>query len=692
MVGDLQQSIFGQRADLGRYRAFHERLTSNGAGKALEFTTTFRCDQSIVDFVNATFPEVFSSQGQVDFVALRSRPDAGTGQVLRWAPKLPGDFDPEIQDYKKGAIEATQLAAWLKQNGVGKLRARSWSNVVIICPMKRWFGTIVRALAREGLAGQVQSERDQKGSRAAYAWLTALLVAIVEPANAYEIVGVLREIFGTADDDLADFVARGGKFSFEEGTAHAGEIGAILRSLGEAHRRARELPLRDAVEFLIERFFLRERLRQLPADVAEAADAEIGELLVLAANAEAGGASLFEWAEELSRNYSVPRDVQPVRKNAVQIITAHKAKGLQWDAVVLPFFGRRQYFGSSRYPRLVSVGASKEPRAVLRSDDIDEELKALETSQRAQELERLLYVSLTRAKHTLVLVDDLKLFANKTGEVNHCTMAAQLKVRPFESNVPHFHTLRDELSIDPLLVAGSEMQPRMPRLDFPRPKKLDLEKAKNAAHDFPHRRLPHTFSVSHRGDTTAREEQLLDREPDWPLRMVAGAAAAYGSWWHDMMEKMPWFEGVEAWQQHFAIAQQSSQMKARSAREWNSFIGSELKAALADPALVFHTEFPFLHSNSATECTEGLIDLAAFHPKRERWLIVDWKTDRVELAAVRSLIQTYGAQVRAYGESLGGVTQCPVEATIYSTATGRWLKLDDAAATATAVQGTFEGF
>jgi hypothetical protein len=48
--------------------------------------------------------------------------------------------------------------------------------------------------------------------------------------------------------------------------------------------------------------------------------------------------------------------------------------------------------------------------------------------------------------------------------------------------------------------------------------------------------------------------------------------------------------------------------------------------------------------------------------------------------------------VRAYGESLGGITRCPVDATIYSTATGRWLKLDDAAATATAVQGTFEGF
>jgi hypothetical protein len=159
MVGDLQQSIFGQRADLGRYRAFHEQLTSHDAAKALEFTTTFRCDQRIVDFVNATFPNVFSSQGQVDFVALRSRSDAGTGQVLRWAPELPDDFDPEIQDYQKGR-SGVQLAAGSnktdsKITGAFLVERRDYLS------MKRWFGTIVRAsFARARRPGAI--ERDQK--------------------------------------------------------------------------------------------------------------------------------------------------------------------------------------------------------------------------------------------------------------------------------------------------------------------------------------------------------------------------------------------------------------------------------------------------------------------------------------------------------------------------------------------------
>ena len=97
MVGDLQQSIFGQRADLGRYRAFHERLTSNDVGKAPPNSTTFRCDQRIVDFVNATFPDVFSSRatGRFRCASLPAR-TPGPARVLRWAPELPEDFDPEI--------------------------------------------------------------------------------------------------------------------------------------------------------------------------------------------------------------------------------------------------------------------------------------------------------------------------------------------------------------------------------------------------------------------------------------------------------------------------------------------------------------------------------------------------------------------------------------------------------------------
>ena len=71
MVGDFQQSIYWQRADLNYYRAVHEALISDKHGESLEFAVTFRLDQKQLDFVNATFRGILNNKdGQVPFVEL----------------------------------------------------------------------------------------------------------------------------------------------------------------------------------------------------------------------------------------------------------------------------------------------------------------------------------------------------------------------------------------------------------------------------------------------------------------------------------------------------------------------------------------------------------------------------------------------------------------------------------------------
>ncbi len=84
MVGDFQQSIYGDRADLRHYRRVHETLVATGAGEALKFSVTFRLDQAQLDFVNAAFRDVLHGEGgQVPFVELQPRPTVLPGQVLR---------------------------------------------------------------------------------------------------------------------------------------------------------------------------------------------------------------------------------------------------------------------------------------------------------------------------------------------------------------------------------------------------------------------------------------------------------------------------------------------------------------------------------------------------------------------------------------------------------------------------------
>ena len=61
MVGDFQQSIYWERADLNYYRAVHEALIADNDGESLEFAVTFRLDQKQLDFVNETFREILNN-------------------------------------------------------------------------------------------------------------------------------------------------------------------------------------------------------------------------------------------------------------------------------------------------------------------------------------------------------------------------------------------------------------------------------------------------------------------------------------------------------------------------------------------------------------------------------------------------------------------------------------------------------
>ena len=84
----------------------------------------------------------------------------------------------------------------------------------------------------------MQSESDLRADSPAYAWLTALCTIMVEPQNHYEIVGVLREVYGVSDHDLAVFAeGNGARFQIEKPVAGGWRCRFADRGARRAARR-----------------------------------------------------------------------------------------------------------------------------------------------------------------------------------------------------------------------------------------------------------------------------------------------------------------------------------------------------------------------------------------------------------------------------------------------------------------------
>jgi ATP-dependent exoDNAse (exonuclease V) beta subunit len=668
MVGDFQQSIYRDRADLPYYRAVHDALIADDHGESLEFSVTFRLDQKQLAFVNETFREILNDcDGQVRFVELHPHPEILPGQVVR-VPLVASELLPEgkkLKDYQKARIEAEYLATWIKKAGLKTLGADSWSEVAILCPRKAWLQTIAAALRRVQLPVAIQSERDVKGDSPAYAWLTALLTIMTDPCNAYEIVGVLREIFGVSDHDLAVFSeAQKLRFCIDEVVPMAGTISSHLRALAEIRQHAEGLALFDAVALISKETQLRERLLLLPAIEFGDLARELAALLAQAAEAEASGMILAEFAEHLRDEFTNPRSVRfSADDDAIQLITSQKAKGSEWQCVVVPFLGREMRPPYPPYPHFVKMPQTGERFIALGKEDKSKELKDAIEREQNQELERLLYVATTRARRTLVLVLDQELFCSGKGEL---LKTAQLRRLLRGADV--YRGEFDERSTTIKVRDGSSGNENLPsRVEskFEVITSRDLKRAANQAGKFVRKFTPSAL------DAEVAAEARVSSRPD-------NLATLYGRWWHQFFERLDWKGGIDSAQRLFEKQLSLSPEEKAATRDWNAtrqslFGDASIARFLAGDETQFHHEFPFSWRRNDRSVLEGLIDSLMIDRVGGRCLLLDWKTNNVSLSEVEPFRARYRPQLAAYWKAVGEITDLDVQAGLFSTALGRLL-------------------
>jgi ATP-dependent exoDNAse (exonuclease V) beta subunit len=538
--------------------------------------------------------------------------------------------------------------------------ARNWGEICILAPRRAWLPIVRGEFEAAGLKTALQMRRNRNGDNPAYAWLCGLLAVICDPENGFEWVGVLREVFAVSDGLMAEALPEGGRIEWDEPGDYPAPIRAALEVLGPFIGRA-DLEGDSLGRFAAELAAacrLAPKARRIDPDGA--VEDELARLLARAAELGLGGAGPRAWLRELLGAIDEFRASGRAAPDAINMITSHSAKGLEWP-VVIPLGLWREIV--SREPRGLRIVAEWGglSRVVFDNEGLGPETRESNERARLRELVRLLYVVLTRSKAALVIP----------------WSAAQAPEKNSFATLWGF----DPSWLDPLpLPAAEAAEPAEPEGSLQAPEALPDEPSSGPAPGFPARILPHELARAPDLPRAARHEASLDLPS--PARDGADPLD-YGVWWHEMLEFVPWAGDEAAVSAHAAAAVDRAGEKGfqdRAAAEWERFRASEPWHLLRNPrwtALAEVGVFAPLESG----WIDGVIDLVLHDPLAAEVWIVDWKTNQrgageSDEALLGRLAAEYQGQLAAYGTCTAGFfPTCKVRLWVYSTAAGAWTEV-----------------
>lgn len=417
VVGDPMQSIYRFRqAEVGSF--LHVRETEKLGKTEVEVLTlakNFRSQPAIVDWVNRTFPEVFPQEQDIAASAVVFEP---CQSAARERPELSlvrtyAQFDPN----DSSEDEAAQVLALVRS-----LRARG-EQVAILVRSRSHLTRIVPRLREASESDPTLRfqavEIDTLDERIVISDLRALTYALLHLGHRVAWLAVLRApwcglslhdlhvlcgdrrsgtIWGLLHDRINELSPDGRR-----------RVQSILPALTEALEKRGRLPLRHWIEATWM------SLRG-PACLREKRDLEDASAFFDLLDTMDSGSdleSLAKLEDAIKKLYARP---DPEATDAIQVMTIHKAKGLEFDAVILPGLARST---GEREPKMIlwdERSVAQEPELLMAampakggdSDGIYDFLEDLEAAREDNELRRLLYVAATRAKHELYLFGHVK--------------------------------------------------------------------------------------------------------------------------------------------------------------------------------------------------------------------------------------------------------------------------------------------
>ena len=451
MVGDVKQSIYQFR--LARPDLFMEKYhaydTEEGGNRRIDLRQNFRSRASVLESANYIFERIM-------------RQDFGGIAYDDAAKLVPGAvFDPceertadqteiillnmdaqEDNDFGKRELEAMAIGQKIRDmvqgdhpmyvSDKGGYRPIEYRDIVILLrSMKGWTEEFQETLADMGIPAMAPKKTGYFATLEVQTMLNLLRV-IDNPRQDIPFVAVLRSpIYGLQDEELAKIAAeRSGLQYLDNIWAYCDrhedvlseKLSDLLDTLQEYRRKAETVSVYELLREIYEETGYYALMSAMPGGEQRSANLDI--LLQQAIEfAENGHRGIFGFCRyiEMLKKSDIDFGAATVGTvaNAVQLVSIHKSKGLEFPVVFVAGMGKQFNKQDMRKKLLLDVDYGVGANYV----DLEERLYKPTVMKRfiaRQMLEnslseevRILYVALTRAKEKLILTGTVKGIENK---------------------------------------------------------------------------------------------------------------------------------------------------------------------------------------------------------------------------------------------------------------------------------------
>ncbi len=684
VVGDPKQSIYRfRRADILTYNKVRSIVEDVG-GKVIPLSANFRSVRPIVAWVNGCFNQVFPATpddyspanrpldvGRTDGADQKSTVEkllAPTG-IVRYEVIAEQEADLIARTIRQAIDNKWSVPRTEQERRHGVSDCARPGDFLIIAHSKKRLTVYARKLQQYGIPHSVTGGR-LLNEVPELELLRTCLTAVTRSDDPVALVAVLRsELFGMADTVLYEFTRLGGRFSYHsEIPSELPEADAlVLRDafmrLQSYSRWLRRMPAASAIERIAADLGLIAR-----ACAAEEGDAHAGSLLkAIELLRSVDGQSIGDYLDAIGRlvDQNDMHDGVPVRPSAempVRVMNLHQCKGLE-----APFVFLVDPSGESDHDVSVHIDRSGDsPRGYLpiygrkRGQWVSppvlahppgwDQLAASEQRFLDAETNRLLYVAATRA--------GVKLVISQRGKANE-----KNPWRLFDDYLPANTQFADPGPVSAKPASEVTIDP------------ADWKNAVEAIEQRWHTVLQPTYAVQ------AIKESAIKGGPK-PHGAEKGGAE-WGTVLHSLLEAA--MKQPNADLRGLAVATLECEELPLTLVEdvvttVERVVASDLwkRACGAERCLV---EAPLAISVPAAESLNrlptvlrGVIDLVFL--ESAGWVIVDYKSERVEASEIPALVAYYKPQIKAYAKAWEkAVGQSVVECGLFFTHTGAYVPL-----------------